>query len=99
MANGTKVPQEIILYSELHKKEVLFTVPSLEDAQRICTDPETSSKTCKSAEGLARTAQLGCDWFFAYRDARGDRVLKDYSLSAALDACYKYAPVTKRLRS
>lgn len=38
---------------------------SLYEAQQHCSDPETSSSTCKSAAGRARTRRLGA-WFDGY---------------------------------
>jgi len=51
----------------LYPKEVLQENLSLEDALEYCLDPETSSKTCTTAEGLALTAQYG-PWFDAYEE-------------------------------
>lgn len=39
---------------------------TLEEAQRICNDPETSSRTCKGAKAKARTARLKTEWFYGY---------------------------------
>lgn len=38
---------------------------TLAEAQAHCEDPETSSTTCKSAEGKRRTAEHG-PWFDGY---------------------------------
>ncbi len=38
---------------------------TLKEAQAHCSDPETSSSTCKSAAGKARTRQHGA-WFDGY---------------------------------
>ena len=38
---------------------------TLEEAQKHCRDPETSSKTCTSYAGKARTKRLGA-WFDCY---------------------------------
>ena len=40
---------------------------TLEEAQRHCSDPETSSSTCTSAAGRARTRRVGA-WFDGYED-------------------------------
>ncbi len=41
---------------------------TLEQAQEHCSDPETSSSTCKSKTGRARTRRLGV-WFDGYTEA------------------------------
>lgn len=45
--------------------EVVATGLSLAEAQARCKDPETSSSTCTSEEGRARTAERG-PWFEGY---------------------------------
>lgn len=40
---------------------------SLEEAQAHCSDPETSSSTCQSAEGNRRTRKRG-PWFDCYEE-------------------------------
>ena len=47
-----------------HETETIETGLSLEEAQEHCKDPETSSRTCTSAEGLLRN-ELG-QWFDCY---------------------------------
>lgn len=42
---------------------------SLEEAQRPCKDPETSSSTCTNKAGRARTRRLGA-WFDGYEECR-----------------------------
>ena len=42
---------------------------TLEEAQAHCQDPETSSSTCKSPVGKARTRRVG-PWFDAYEEAK-----------------------------
>lgn len=42
---------------------------SLEEAQRHCGNPETSSSTCKSASAKAITRRNG-PWFDGYTEAR-----------------------------
>jgi len=42
---------------------------TLEEAQAHCSNPETSSSTCTTAEGKRRTARLG-PWFEGYDDDR-----------------------------
>jgi hypothetical protein len=53
-------------------KKGKYTVPgltglTLEEAQEHCQDPETSSRTCTSKEGRARTAKHG-PWFDGYTE-------------------------------
>lgn len=43
---------------------------TLEEAQAHCSDPETSSRTCTSKEGKARTRKYGA-WFDGYQRAEG----------------------------
>jgi len=42
---------------------------TLEQAQRHCQDPQTSSSTCTNASGKARTRRLG-PWFDGYEAQR-----------------------------
>jgi hypothetical protein len=46
-------------------KSVVARGLTLEQAQDHCNDPETSSTTCTSAKGMARTAAHGA-WFDGY---------------------------------
>jgi hypothetical protein len=45
--------------------ETIKTGLTLEEAQRHCNDPETSSRTCRKRENTRRTQQFG-KWFDAY---------------------------------
>ena len=47
------------------KRKKILTGLTLEEAQAHCRDPETSSSTCTSKEGLARTSKHG-PWFDGY---------------------------------
>jgi hypothetical protein len=47
------------------RKRTIETGLSLEQAQEHCNDPDTSSTTCTSAAGRARTRKHG-DWFDGY---------------------------------
>ena len=40
---------------------------SLADAQAMCRDPETSSKTCKGIDNVNRTSRCG-QWFCGYEE-------------------------------
>lgn len=40
---------------------------TLDEAQRHCSDPGTSSSTCTTVEGRARTATFG-PWFDGYEE-------------------------------
>lgn len=42
---------------------------SLEEAQKHCSDPETSSSTCKLAKNVRRTRTHGA-WFDGYEKAK-----------------------------
>lgn len=56
-ANQNKKPRGVAGLSRLTKKE----------AQKICSDPESSSQTAKSKTARRRTKKYG-DWFFGYRE-------------------------------
>lgn len=47
--------------------EIVDTGLTLDEAQEHCASPETSSRTCTSAEGLVRARQFG-PWFDGYRE-------------------------------
>jgi hypothetical protein len=47
------------------KNKVVKTGLTLKEAQEHCQDPETSSRTCTSKQGKARTKQYG-PWFDGY---------------------------------
>jgi len=48
-----------------YPKETLQTGLTLEEAQAHCSDLDTSSRTCTSAEGKKLTADRG-EWFDGY---------------------------------
>lgn len=52
-------------YMRPHTPTVVKEHLTLEEAQAHCKDPETSSSTCTSAEGKARTRAFG-PWFDGY---------------------------------
>jgi len=49
------------------KCRTIRTGLTLEEAQRHCEDPETSSSTCTTRAGLRRTKERG-PWFDGYSD-------------------------------
>jgi hypothetical protein len=46
-------------------KRTIETGLTLEQAQKHCSDPETSSSTCTKSAGKARTKRMGA-WFDGY---------------------------------
>lgn len=50
-------------------KRTIKTGLTLEQAQAHCSDPETSSRTCKGKVGRARTRKLGA-WFDGYEECK-----------------------------
>ena len=55
------------LYFKDHPRRTIARGLTLEEAQAHCSDPETSSSTCTSAAGKARTRRLG-PWFDSYTE-------------------------------
>ncbi len=55
------------LYFKGHPKRTIIKRCTLEEAQRHCSDPETSSKTARSATARRRTQRLG-PWFDSYTE-------------------------------
>jgi hypothetical protein len=52
-------------FNQDYDSEVIETGLTLEEAREWCRDPETSSRTCTSEEGCARTEERG-PWFDGY---------------------------------
>lgn len=50
-----------------HTDELVAEGLTLDEAQDMCQDPETSSRTCTTLEGLERTEIYG-PWFYAYTE-------------------------------
>jgi len=50
-------------------KRTINTGLTLEQAQAHCRNPETSSSTCTSSAGRARTRKVG-QWFDGYEECR-----------------------------
>ena len=59
----------IRLHKDDYKPRVLSRGLTLEEAQRWCRDPETSSSTCEGEAGKAYTEIHGA-WFDAYEEDR-----------------------------
>jgi len=55
------------LYRDSSERRTIKTRLSLEEAQAHCKDRETSSSTCQSAAGKARTERKG-PWFDSYTE-------------------------------
>ena len=51
------------------RRRIIDTGLTLEQAKAHCSDPETSSSTCTTAAGKARTKRLG-RWFDGYEESR-----------------------------
>ena len=47
------------------RRRVIDSGLTLEEAQEHCNDPDTSSRTCTSKTGCARTRKVGA-WFDGY---------------------------------
>jgi len=57
----------IRMYFESGKQRTIKTGLTEKEAMAHCSDPETSSSTCTSAVGKARTKRIGA-WFDAWTD-------------------------------
>jgi hypothetical protein len=55
---------KVIRYSMSGRRRVIRTGLTLADAQRMCSDPETSSKTCSVANEKVRPKIN--PWFYGY---------------------------------
>lgn len=51
------------------RRRVIARGLTLEQAQAHCSDPETSSRTCKGKTARARTRRVGM-WFDGYEEMR-----------------------------
>lgn len=54
-------------FNEEYDKEVIKTRLTFQQAVAHCRDPESSSRTCSSPEGVARTAERG-PWFDGFSE-------------------------------
>lgn len=57
----------MFFHSDQHDRQVIKRGLTLKEAQRHCRDPETSSRTAKSKEGVALTEKCG-PWFDGYEE-------------------------------
>lgn len=73
-------------YRDSYRKRTIDTVMTLEQAQAHCQDPETCSKTCTNATGIARTRKYG-PWFDAYEEIK-TKPYKGVGVFAALRNTY-----------
>jgi hypothetical protein len=51
------------------RRRIIKRGVTLEEAQRHCQDPETSSSTCTKSAGRQRTRRMGA-WFDGYEECR-----------------------------
>lgn len=58
---------KIIRFYKSGERRTIQTGLTLEEAQEHCSDPETSSRTAKSAAARQRTEEKG-DWFDGYEE-------------------------------
>lgn len=56
---------KVIRFFQSGRSKVIATGLTLKEAQKHCSDPETSSKTCTTKEGKRRTRDCG-EWFDGY---------------------------------
>jgi hypothetical protein len=59
---------EIVRMWQNGARRVLNGLHTLEEAQAICRNPDTSSQTCTSKSGKDRTRKSG-PWFDGYQEA------------------------------
>lgn len=60
---------KIVCYYRSGRKRTVETGLTLEQAQAICNDPETSSSTAKGAAARRRT-KLNGEWFYGYTECK-----------------------------
>jgi hypoxanthine-guanine phosphoribosyltransferase len=56
----------VLFFLDDYPAEVLDTGLTLEEAQAVCNDPESSSKSCTTIVGKRRTKERGA-WFIGWR--------------------------------
>lgn len=74
----------IIRYFQNHDNVLIRNGCTLDEVQRHCQDPETSSRTAKSPEAKRRTKLKG-PWFDGYKENR-DTPRQPTMLERAMDA-------------
>jgi hypothetical protein len=57
--------QVIRYYKNTYKSRVIISRCTLAEAQLHCSNPNTSSSTCTTSAGKARTRKMG-EWFDGY---------------------------------
>ena len=62
-----RVYRIVRFYKDGGTPRTIRNLVTLKEAQGHCGDPETSSRTCTSAQGRRRTHRIG-DWFDGYRE-------------------------------
>lgn len=77
----------IVRYYQTGGSAVVRSGLTLEEAQAWCKDPETSSSTCTSEEGKARTRERG-PWFDGYTEQKP----RHYSSGGGYDYHSRGAP-------
>jgi len=81
---GAMLYKIVRLYKNDHPRRTIASGVTLEEAQAHCSDPETSSSTCTSSAGRARTRRTG-EWFDGYDPlpVKRSRISKRAQLIAA----------------
>lgn len=67
MSDGKKYRVVRMYFSDEHPTRVLARHKTLEQVQRWCNDPDTSSSTTTSEAGKAHTEKYGA-WFDGYEE-------------------------------
>ena len=65
---STKDLYNVVLISQHAATKIILRNVSLETAQAVCHDPETSSRTCTTKRGKAMTKRIG-EWFYGFQRA------------------------------
>ena len=67
MQNMKMYKVQILYFNSNYNTRTIAKNLTLEEAQAICRNPETSSRTCKKYENRKRTETKG-PWFYAYTE-------------------------------